>query len=51
MALGPYLRFVIASGIATFAGAQTVHVLFRPLEDLDDLVEMELKKRREAQNT
>jgi len=34
-----YLRFTFAASLSMLAGAQTVHQLYRPLEDLDIWVE------------
>lgn len=31
--------------LSMFAGAQCVHVLYKPLDDLDSLTEQELKER------
>jgi 3-methyladenine DNA glycosylase Tag len=33
-----YLKFALASGLSMIAGAQTVHQLYRPLEDLEEWV-------------
>ncbi|XP_063979245.1 ubiquinol-cytochrome-c reductase complex assembly factor 6 [Diachasmimorpha longicaudata] len=48
---GPYLRFFTAAMLTAFAGAQTVHLYYRPLDDLEKLVDEEVKKRKEAQNS
>lgn len=48
MAWGEYVRFIIASLFAMFAGAQTVHTIYKPLEDLDEYKEAELAKLQSA---
>lgn len=40
---GAYLRFLIAAGLSMFAGSQVVHMLYRPLDDLDEYIEVEKK--------
>lgn len=42
-----YLRFTAASLLSMFAGAQVVHIYYRPLDEMDKLVEMEVKKLRQ----
>lgn len=47
-----YLKFFAASMVSMLAGAQTVHIIYRPLEDLDIMVKQEterLKKIMEAE--
>lgn len=39
-----YLKFVAAASISAMFGAQVVHSIYRPLEDLDDLVKKELER-------
>ena len=34
-----YLKFAFAAGVSMVAGAQTVHLVYRPLEDLDKFIE------------
>lgn len=51
MGWGPYLRFFITATLTAFAGSQTVHLIFRPLDDLEDLVEEELKELRKTLKT
>jgi len=41
-----YIAFCTASLIAMLAGAQCVHEIYKPLGDLEDLVEQRLKERR-----
>ncbi|KAI0218813.1 hypothetical protein LSAT2_029535, partial [Lamellibrachia satsuma] len=36
---GTYLRFATVAMLTMMAGSQTVHMIYRPLDDLDDLVE------------
>ena len=33
-----YLKFATAAGLSMVAGAQTVHALYKPLEDLDIVI-------------
>lgn len=43
-----YTRFISFTTLAFFsmlAGSQWVHVKYKPLEDLDDLIEAEYKRR------
>lgn len=42
---GKYLTFFVAAFASMAAGAQTVHKIYSPLEDLDKYVEKELEKR------
>jgi len=48
VSLSVYLRHMTASLLSMFAGAQLVHSFYKPLADLDDLVEAE-KERLEAE--
>ncbi|XP_014282213.1 ubiquinol-cytochrome-c reductase complex assembly factor 6 [Halyomorpha halys] len=41
---GKYLTFSSAAMLAMFAGAQVVHSIYRPLDDLDKLIKLELEK-------
>lgn len=46
-----YITFCAVALVTTLAGAQCVHEIYKPLSDLDDLVEQRLKERRkELQN-
>ncbi len=36
---GRYLSFQASALMATFLGAQSVHMVFRPLDDLQDMIE------------
>lgn len=42
-----FIVFCTAALLTMLAGAQCVHVIYKPLKDLDDLVEQRLKERRE----
>lgn len=42
-----YIVFCITAFLTMAAGAQCVHVIYRPLDDLEDLVETRLKERQE----
>jgi len=33
-----YLRFTLAAGLSMVAGAQTVHLVYRPLDDLENWI-------------
>ena len=46
---GQYLRLGTAALLSMMAGAQTVHHLYRPLDDLDDLVEQYYRDHPEVQ--
>ena len=48
---GEYLKFLSVAMIFTLAGAQCVHVFYKPLEDIDALVEAEIQKRKKLINT
>ncbi|XP_063920646.1 ubiquinol-cytochrome-c reductase complex assembly factor 6 [Zophobas morio] len=41
-----YLSFFTAATLTMLAGAQTVHIYYKPLSDLDKYIEEEMKKRR-----
>jgi hypothetical protein len=42
-----YLKFFAAAMVTMMAGAQTVHIYYKPLEDLNTLVEKEIERRRQ----
>ena len=42
---GVYLSFVTAAMLTMFAGAQCVHLAYRPMDDLQEYVEMERQRR------
>ncbi|XP_015590459.1 uncharacterized protein C12orf73 homolog [Cephus cinctus] len=46
-----YLTFVASAMLTMFAGAQVVHMYYRPLDDLDELVQRELERRRAEKST
>lgn len=39
-----YLKFFTAAMLSMMAGAQTVHLIYRPLDDLEEYVEEERVK-------
>ncbi|KAF6214782.1 hypothetical protein GE061_009525 [Apolygus lucorum] len=41
-----YLRVVAVAMLSMMAGAQTVHLVYKPLDDLDELVKQEIEKRK-----
>ncbi|XP_046818036.1 uncharacterized protein LOC124423833 [Vespa crabro] len=45
-----YIKFGIVSMLTMLAGAQTVHVIYKPLIDVDKLVEEELEKWKANRN-
>lgn len=47
-----FITFTTLGFLAMVSGAQTVHNIYRPLDDLDDLIEEAVKKRlSERQNS
>ncbi|XP_014481657.1 PREDICTED: uncharacterized protein C12orf73 homolog [Dinoponera quadriceps] len=44
-----YLSFTGASLVSMMAGAQCVHMFYKPLDNLDELVEQSLKERLKVQ--
>jgi len=46
---GPYVRFGIAAIFSMFFGAETVHMYYKPLADLDLVVEEYRKEKFEEQ--
>lgn len=40
-----FCSFVALSLISMFGGTQVVHMIYRPLDDLDDLIEEAIKAR------
>lgn len=44
-----YLKFVTAASLSMFFGAQVVHNIYRPLDDLDEMVKQEIEKIKEEQ--
>lgn len=48
-----YIKFFCAATFSMFIGAQIVHAVYRPLDDLDELVKKEIEqmeKERRLQN-
>lgn len=41
-----YIAFVSAAMMTTLAGAQVVHTFYKPLDDLETLVQKELERRK-----
>ncbi|KAL8609909.1 hypothetical protein ACOMHN_016384 [Nucella lapillus] len=48
---GSYLRLFTASMLTMFAGAQTVHVIYKPLDDMAEWVEREKEKKKKESET
>lgn len=46
-----YILFSTVSLLTTLAGAQVVHNYYRPLDDLEELVQQELERRKKAQES
>ena len=46
-----YIAFVSSALISSFLGSQTVHAVYRPLEDLPEYVEKYKKERLEKVTT
>ncbi|XP_051173155.1 protein brawnin [Leptopilina boulardi] len=44
-----YITFFITSMAAMLGGSQFVHNIYRPLDDLEDLVAEELARRKKAE--
>ncbi|KAK7102071.1 hypothetical protein V1264_020354 [Littorina saxatilis] len=47
---GTYLKFMTAAMLSMFAGAQTVHVFFKPLDDMAEWVEREKVRLRQEES-
>jgi len=43
-----YLKFATAAALSMFAGSQFVHSFYRPLQDLDSMVEKEKQRLRKT---
>lgn len=41
-----YMVFFSAAMISMLAGAQTVHIYYKPLDDLDKYIEEEVRKKQ-----
>ncbi|XP_025993233.1 uncharacterized protein LOC113004366 [Solenopsis invicta] len=46
ISLTRYIVFCATALVTMLAGAQCVHEIYRPLDDLEDLVEQRLNERR-----
>lgn len=46
-----YLKHLSVAMIFMMAGAQTVHLLYRPLEDLDEIIEKEKERKNVGSKT
>lgn len=46
ISLPRYITFCVIALATTLAGAQCVHQIYKPLADLEDMVEQRLKERR-----
>ncbi|XP_032663358.1 uncharacterized protein LOC116840588 [Odontomachus brunneus] len=44
-----YISFTTAAMLSMLAGSQCVHMIYKPLDDLDELVELKLKERMDQQ--
>ncbi|XP_059491279.1 ubiquinol-cytochrome-c reductase complex assembly factor 6 [Neocloeon triangulifer] len=44
--LAQYVRFSAAALLTMFVGSQCVHYYYRPLQDLDKLVQQEVERRK-----
>lgn len=49
VSLPTYLKFFVASMLAMMAGSQTIHVIYHPLEGMDNLVQQEIERLKKAQ--
>lgn len=43
---GTYLKFFSAAMVSMMAGSQLVHIYYRPLDDLEELIEVEVQKKK-----
>lgn len=41
-----YIKFLCAATFSMFVGAQIVHTVYRPLDDLDELVQKEIEQMK-----
>jgi hypothetical protein len=41
-----YLKFFVASMVSMMLGAQAVHVCYRPLDNLNELMQQEIEKQK-----
>ncbi len=45
---GQYLKFTSAAMLSMFAGAQMIHIFYRPMDDFDKYVKEALEKEKAA---
>jgi hypothetical protein len=45
-----YLKFFVASMVSMLLGAQAVHVCYRPLDDLNELVQQEVERLNKCED-
>jgi hypothetical protein len=45
-----YTKFFVASIVSMLLGAQAVHVYYRPLDDLNELVQQEVERLNESKD-
>lgn len=43
---GTYLKFFSAAMVSMMAGSQLVHIYYRPLDDLEEMIEVEVQKKK-----
>ena len=43
VSLPTYMKFFVSAMLTMFAGAQVVHMYYKPLADLDNYIEEEMK--------
>jgi hypothetical protein len=43
-----YIKFFVASMVSMMLGAQAVHMCYKPLDNLNDLVQLEVEKLRKT---
>ncbi|XP_044736278.1 protein brawnin [Chrysoperla carnea] len=45
-----YLKFFAAAMLSMMAGSQVVHMYYRPLDDMNELIEAEIRKKKLAES-
>lgn len=45
-----YLKFFVAAMVSMLLGAQAVHVYYRPLDDLGELVQQEVERLNKSKD-
>lgn len=45
-----YLKFFVAAMVSMLLGSQVVHVYYRPLDDLDELVQQEVERLNKSKD-